>query len=114
MIEHEVIDAHSAPNRIRLNNFVFISYNLTYFQTHHCQVIVYFSPITVLVYLGLHDLYHLLGCTVTCVSQIANQTFLAKLLLLLILCLVQSIGIKEHGTTFDGIYLFTHKLQSTP
>ena len=65
-----------------------------------------------LLYLSGQCLYHLTGCVEMRIAQDIYQMIIAKLTVLAVLGLVQSIGIDEQRTTLDTVYLLALELQS--
>jgi hypothetical protein len=65
-------------------------------------------------YVGCQGFDYLLGCVEVGVAQDAEQTFVAKLTLLGVFGLVQSVGIDEEWASLDGINLFAYILQIGP
>ena len=63
--------------------------------THHRQVVVRFSTIAVLLYLGCHCLDSLAGFVGYFTTKNLQQTFFAEQLLFKILRLVQTVGIDK-------------------
>jgi hypothetical protein len=64
-------------------------------EAHHGQVVVGFSTIAMLFYFGSKGINDLLRCIELGIAENGYQSVVAKLLLLEVFCLVQSIGVDE-------------------
>ena len=87
---------------------------LTDVDTHHREVIVRLGTVAVGLYFLLHRFYHLLGVFEVGTSQDFEQTIIAELLLLRILCLIKTVGIDKQQAILNAIDFFALILQFRP
>jgi len=78
---------------------------LTYLQAHHREVVVGLGTVTVVLHLGHQCLDDLPGRAEGCGAQDAEQTVVAKLLLLLVLRFVKTVGVEKQRTALDIVNL---------
>ena len=67
-------------------------------QAHHGEVIVGVCTVAMFLNFCSQGLYYLLGCFKVSIAQDREQTVIAKLLVLAVFGLVQSVGIEEQCT----------------
>ena len=87
---------------------------LTDLDTHHREVIVGLGTVAIGLYFLLQRFYHLTGVFKVGTSQDFEQTIIAELLLLRILCLIKTVGIDKQQTILNAIDFFALILQFRP
>ena len=83
-------------------------------KAQHCEVVVGLGAVAVGFNLGVERLYYLLGAVEAGVLQNAEKMVLAKLILLSVFGLGESIGIYKEGTILDVRNLLAFVLQIGP
>ena len=87
---------------------------LTHVDTEHGEVVVRFGAVTMCLHHCSHFLNHLFGLGVLCLAQLLYHALFAKLLLLGVFGLVETIGIEEQGASLDSIDFLAFELQVLP
>ena len=76
-------------------------------HTKHRQVIAGFCTVTMVLDCRMQHLYRLFRTLKGCRLQRLNQAFVAELLMLAVLCLIQTVGVNEQRAVADVSNLLT-------